>query len=274
MAEYGVLEVARTGKVSLTRGAWTKGARPQFSAKNRSGPSTAGGAAPAAASDEPAVLAAVDSSGGDTYGVDDATGAGVWDVPVLDYNFGAPEVFDDAGRKFEPFTLSISVVDAPGVLNRLTGVLARRGYNIQSLAVGPAEQPGISRLTTVIPGTPETIRKLINQLNKMTDLIDIQNLSGYPFVDRELMLVKVRCDPSKRVEVELLNNIFRGRVCDVSMNTMTIEVTGDDEKLGAFQDLLQPYGILEVARTGRLALTRESHVDSKLLSVVESLDDI
>ncbi|XRB12458.1 acetolactate synthase small subunit [Pseudoscourfieldia marina] len=287
LEEYGVEEVARTGKVALRRGAWVRGAKPQFAPSDVSSGGRDATAKQASVSpsdddkggEEEAETAQASASGeiqtggGDTYGLDDSTGAGVWDVPVLDYDFGAPEVFDDNGRPFEPFTLSISVNDAPGVLNRLTGVFSRRGYNIQSLAVGPSESLGVSRITTVVPGTQETIRKLISQLNRMVDTLDIQNLTGRPFVERELMLVKVRCDPRHRGEVLDLANIFRSKVVDVSQNTMTIEVTGDNEKLAAFQDLLKP-SLLEVARTGCLALFRESRVDTKLLEVVQSYDDI
>ena len=124
----------------------------------------------------------------------------------------------------------------------MTGVLARRGYNVQSLAVGNCESFDLSRITTVIPGTKESSSKLIKQLLKLIHVHSVSDLSDLPFITRELMLIKCRCKPSERKELIDLAEIFHGNICDVSRTTITLEVQGKENKMRAVQDLLEPYG--------------------------------
>lgn len=126
--------------------------------------------------------------------------------------------------------------------SQVTGVLARRGYNIQSLAVGNSETADLSRITTVIPGSKESSNKVIKQLLKLIHIHSVTDLSDLPFITRELMLIKCRCKPSERKELIDLAEIFHGNVCDVSRTTITLEMTGKESKMRAVQDLISPYG--------------------------------
>ncbi len=167
-------------------------------------------------------------------------------------------------------TLSVLVEDEAGVLTRIAGLFARRGYNIESLAVGPAEQVGVSRITMVVSGDEATIEQLTKQLYKLINVLKVQDITGTPCVERELMLVKVHADSSVRAEVIELIGIFRARIVDVSEETLTIEVVGDPGKIVTTIQMLNKFGIKEITRTGKIALVRESGVNTEYLKSLES----
>jgi acetolactate synthase-1/3 small subunit len=162
-------------------------------------------------------------------------------------------------------TISVLVEDEAGVLTRIAGLFARRGFNIESLAVGPAEQVGISRITMVVPGDDRIIEQLIKQLYKLINVLKVQDITQVPSVERELMLVKVNATASGRAEVIQIAHIFRARIVDMSEDTVTVEVVGDPGKMVAIIQMLNKFGIREVARTGKIALVRESGVNTEYL---------
>ena len=165
-------------------------------------------------------------------------------------------------------TLSVLVEDEAGVLTRIAGLFARRGFNIESLAVGPAEQSGISRITMVVQGDDAVIEQIIKQLYKLVNVLKVQDLTGIPCVERELMLLKVNATSSTRSELLELAQIFRARVVDVAEDSVVIEVVGDPGKMVAIFQVLSRFGLREVARTGKIALTRESGVNTEYLKKV------
>ncbi|MGD1898200.1 MAG: acetolactate synthase small subunit [Phormidesmis sp.] len=167
-------------------------------------------------------------------------------------------------------TLSVLVQDESGVLTRIAGLFARRGFNIESLAVGPAEKAGISRITMVVPGDDQVIEQLAKQLYKLINVLAVDDITETPSVERELMLMKVNADGSNRAEVVGLAQLFRARVVDVSKEALTLEVVGDPGKLVAIEQMMKPFGIQEIARTGKIALTRESGVNTEYLKSLES----
>ncbi len=166
-------------------------------------------------------------------------------------------------------TLSVLVEDEAGVLSRIAGLFARRGFNIESLAVGPAEQPGISRITMVVPGDDRVIEQLTKQLYKLINVLKVQDITETPCVERELMLLKVNATSTNRSEIVELAQIFRARVVDVAEDSLTLEVVGDPGKMVAIVQVLQKFGLREIARTGKIALTRESGVNTELLKSLE-----
>jgi acetolactate synthase I/III small subunit len=154
-------------------------------------------------------------------------------------------------------TLSVLVENRAGVLSRVSGLFSRRGFNIESLAVGTCEEPGMSRITIVVIGDDPMVEQVKKQLHKLIDVIRISDLTERPFIDRELALIRVAAEPGTgRAEVMQIADIFRAQIVDVGAKTVVLEVTGDSEKIDALEDLLRQYGIKEFVRTGRIALPR------------------
>jgi len=162
-------------------------------------------------------------------------------------------------------TLSVLVEDESGALSRIAGLFARRGFNIDSLAVGPAEADGRSRLTMVVEGDEQTLQQMTKQLDKLVNVLQVLDLSQIPAVERELMLLKVAAPAEQRSAILELVQVFRAKVVDVADDALTLEVVGDPGKLVALERLMAPYGILEIARTGKVALERSSGVNTELL---------
>ena len=156
-------------------------------------------------------------------------------------------------------TLSVLVENKPGVLARIAGLFARRGYNIESLAVGPTERPEISRITLqVTVSTPEVLEQIVKQLNKLIEVLKILELTEADAVQRELVLIKVKADPATRSQIIEIVQLFRGKTVDVHRDSMTIEATGSPDKLRALLEMLAPYGIRELVQSGLVALGRGS----------------
>lgn len=269
--KFGVMEVARTGKIALKRGMSTimdskvkqkqKRERKGEGAGAAAGDESDGGASDPSAEDG-------EEKGGDVYMLDEDVSRGVWEVGYLT---GEDHAVDPEGEDpVERHTMSLLVQDMPGVLQQVTSVFARRGYNVQSLAVGHAEERGLSRISLVVPGTQSSIDNLCKQLLKLVHCVKVQDLTDSPYVSRELMLIKCKCTLKQRREIIDLSEIFRSNICDISEGSVTVEIEGSLDKMAAFQDMLQPYDILEVARTGRIALSRESGVDTKFLATQET----
>ena len=163
-------------------------------------------------------------------------------------------------------TLSVLVEDESGVLTRIASLFARRGFNIDSLAVGPSEQPSISRITMVVPSNKKTIEQIKKQLYKLVNILRIQDITDIPCVERELMLVKVSTNDSKRAEILDIVKIFRSKVVDVSLESIIIEVSGDPGTISAIVQVLSKFGIIEIVRTGKISLLRDSQVDTKFIN--------
>lgn len=152
--------------------------------------------------------------------------------------------------------LSALVQNQPGVLAHVSGMLASRGFNIDSLAVGETEVANLSRMTFVVNGDDAVLDQVRKQLGKIVTVVKVHDISAENYVERDLMLIKVQAPPEKRTEIALLVEMFRARVVDISRGDMMIEISGQEGKIEAFIDLMRPYGILELARTGRIALVR------------------
>ena len=152
--------------------------------------------------------------------------------------------------------LSALVQNQPGVLAHISGMLASRGFNIDSLAVGETENPDLSRMTFVVHGDDAELDQVRKQLGKIITVVKVMDISSEDFVERDLMLIKVKAAPSQRVEVSYLVEMFRGRVVDISADSLMIEIGGQERKIESFIELMRPYGIQELARTGRIALVR------------------
>jgi acetolactate synthase I/III small subunit len=153
-------------------------------------------------------------------------------------------------------TLSVLVENKPGVLARVAGLFSRRGFNIESLAVGVTQRPEISRITVVVDVEEHSLEQVYKQLNKLINVMKVVDLPVDTSVQRELVLVKVKADPRARAEIIEIVDIFRGKIIDVGKGTLTVELTGAGMKIRALEELLRPYGIAEIARTGVVALGR------------------
>jgi acetolactate synthase-1/3 small subunit len=153
-------------------------------------------------------------------------------------------------------TLSVLVEDKPGVLTRVAGLFAARGFNIDSLAVGPTEAPGLSRMTIVVNVESKPLEQVTKQLNKLVNVIKILEHDPGSSVERELMLVKVKAKGEARARIMEIADVFRVSIVDVTGTTLTVEASGKPEKLEALRELLAEYGVVELSRTGRIALSR------------------
>ena len=159
----------------------------------------------------------------------------------------------------EKHIVSALVQNVPGVLSHISGMLASRGYNINSLAVGETENPDLSRMTFVVVGDEAVLDQVSAQLRKVVTVVGVDDISQTDYLERDLMLVKVQAAPEKRAEIIELVNIFRGKIVDLSIDSMIIEISGQEKKIESFIDVLRPFGIIELVRTGRIAMTRGHH---------------
>lgn len=153
-------------------------------------------------------------------------------------------------------TIGILVQNRPGVLARVVGLFSGRGFNIENITAAETNEPGITRITVVTTGDQLVLSQIVKQLNKLIDVLKVFDYSEMEFVDREMALIKVRAEEKTRAEVLRIVDIFRAKVVDVSPHFYTLEVTGNDSKIGAIMELLDQIGIVEVARTGKAALAR------------------
>jgi len=154
-------------------------------------------------------------------------------------------------------TISIFVDNESGVLSRIAGLFSARGFNIESLNVAPTEDPETSRITLLTSGDDFIIQQIIKRFNNMVNVIRVTDLTETNRVEREMALIKIKTTEKSRAEILRITDIFRAKIVDTSLKSYTIEITGDTEKVGGFIDLLEPFGIKEIARTGTVAMTRE-----------------
>jgi len=155
-------------------------------------------------------------------------------------------------------TLVALVENKPGVLNRMASLFRRRGFNIESIAVGHSEVPHLSRMTIVVNGAAAMVEQVRKQLDKVIDVVKVSDITGDAIVARELALIKVKATSSTRSEIIEIADIFRANIVDVASDSLTIEITGDEDKINSLLNLLRGFGIKEIARTGRIAITRGS----------------
>ena len=161
--------------------------------------------------------------------------------------------------------LSALVMNQPGVLAHISGMLASRDFNIDSLAVGETENKEFSRITFVVNGDSHTLDQVRKQLEKIVTVVKVQDYLDTDFVERDLMLIKVKTDdPRQRTEIREMVDVFRGKIVNVATNHLMIEIAGQEKKLEAFIDLMRPFGILEMVRTGRIALERDKSINEGL----------
>ncbi|MCA9195034.1 MAG: acetolactate synthase small subunit [Planctomycetales bacterium] len=155
--------------------------------------------------------------------------------------------------------LSALVQNVPGVLSHISGMLASRGYNIDSLAVGATEDPQLSRMTFVVVGDDRVLDQVRKQLEKMVTVVEVEDISAQDFVERDLMLLRVNAKGNARSEIRELVEIFRGKIVDVGAEEIIIEISGRENKVEAFIERMRPFGIAQLVRTGRVALVRSGH---------------
>jgi acetolactate synthase-1/3 small subunit len=161
--------------------------------------------------------------------------------------------------------LSAIVQNVPGVLSHISGMLASRGYNIDSLAVGETEDPQLSRMTFVVVGDDHVLEQVVKQLEKIVTVVRVDDIGSQDAVERDLMLIKVKAPPGgKRSEVRELVEIFRGRIVDVGPEEVMIEISGRESKIEAFIERMRPYAIIELVRTGRIAMVRSKSAAANL----------
>ncbi|MFB5267942.1 acetolactate synthase small subunit [Paenibacillus enshidis] len=153
-------------------------------------------------------------------------------------------------------TIAVLVNDQPGVLQRVSGLFGRRGFNIESITVGASEEAGLSRMVIVTPGDEHTLEQIEKQLYKLIDVIKVIDLSSKPMVARELALIKVKAEPPQRPEIMGVVDTFRASVVDIGTSSLMVQVVGDTDKIDAMIELLKPYGIRELSRTGVTAMVR------------------
>jgi len=165
-------------------------------------------------------------------------------------------------------TLSITVYNESGVLTRIATVFSSRGFNIDSIAVGPTENNGVSKIIIVLPGDHQTIEQITKQLKKLIQVIDVKDITTSPCVERELMLIKLHSSLTTRSQILEIVQIFRAKVVDISEISITIEITGDPGKIITIQRLLQPYSIIEIVRTGKISVERELGINTEFLKSI------
>jgi acetolactate synthase-1/3 small subunit len=154
-------------------------------------------------------------------------------------------------------TISVLVENKFGALTRIAGLFSGRGYNIDTLNVGPTEDPATSRMTIVTRGDDATLEQIVKQLEKLVDVLEVQDFREHEYIDRELVLVKVSVDTKSRAEVMQITDIFRAKIVDVQPKTLTIEITGNESKIEKFLDLMKTFGVTALTRTGKVALPRK-----------------
>jgi acetolactate synthase-1/3 small subunit len=162
-------------------------------------------------------------------------------------------------------TLSITVYNESGVLTRISTVFSSRGFNIDSIAVGPTENLGISKIIIVLPGDYQTIEQITKQLNKLIQVIEVRDITSRPCVERELMLIKIKSSPGTRSEIIEIAKIFHSKIVDISDDSVTVEVTGDPGKIITIQQILKNYNIIEIVRTGKISIERELGINTEFL---------
>lgn len=162
-------------------------------------------------------------------------------------------------------TLSVLVENEAAVLTRITSLFSRRGFNLESLAVGPTEELGISRITMVLPPQTVSIDQIIKQLYKLFNILQVIDVTDIPSVERELVLIKIKASLETRSQIIDIATVFRANIVDFAEDSVILEITGDPGKICAIQQLLDKFGIIEIARTGKISLTRDSKVNTEFL---------